>query len=1108
MKKLILIIFCMILVVSTVVTAFEFDDVKTYDKVKKEYTLTNAFGLGEEIARIKLNTPKNVQVEGGYNIVANFTITNGESDYDKIVNGIELYDIKNRMKEVIREVDYKYLTFIEVDDYKEVCDEEVSPNGTIIYSNCRKVKSGRKQQEKWLDFSGNSLIKDEVITIGLFTDVKAGDYVEWVINVYGNERLTAWATWNTSYDNVPQPDALSGSVTGGAGELIQVSTAMKLVSFTKHSSQTSTHCYLGTTKGGSELASTTFSGHICTFNVDLNASTNYSLTADSDGSNYNLYVKTSGGSKPTTTADGVLTWVTSLDPNGFTEIPERSYAIMSLVLDNVTIPDHSPIVTLNSPIDNYNSTSQTIVFNGTVSDDINLVNVSLYIDGVLNETNSSGINNSNYIFTKIIVDGSHNWTYSATDNASQTTTASYRDFNVNTTPHIQFENPTPVNEYNSTTNSFVANVSLTETYFNNLTFNIYNSSGLYDSTTYTDSTRHINWSGLADDKYSYNATVWTNTSQSNSTETRNITIDINPPEINITYPTAKVNYHVINTNLTINWTAIDITLDSCWYNYNGTNVSVTCADNTTQINITDYSNRNITFYANDTLGHEGSDYQEWVYKVFETSQTFSPTTIEGATEIFVATVTLGNGESIASVTLFYNGTSRSASEVSIINGSMFNLTSTFTIPSVTVDFNMSFFWIIDLISGQVNSSSDNQTVRNIGIDNCTTHSNVIFNYTMRDEEDQTKLVGTTDNTTLELDIDIFNSDKSILIINFSTSYNKTNPVAVCLSINLTEDTIYALDSIVKYQADDYAIEYYNIQNFELRNSSIPQNINLFDLLDDDSTEFQISFKGEDFVFVENALIFIDRQYVAEGVFKTVEIPKTDSNGQTIGHFVRNDVVYNIRVIKEGEVLGNFNNIIAFCEDYAIGNCQIVLEATPSALITFNYNEQLGIIFQSLPTYNNNTNAVSFSFSTNDGSIKTVSMEVTRNDIFGNRSICNSTLTSASGTLLCSVNPNIDDTVLVTSVYVENQLVVLSNVKLESSDYGNLGYVLWFFLTFFFILLFGKSKTEVLIGLVLSLTGAITLGITRGNIVGIGSAGIWMLVIVILGIWKINKENPQ
>ncbi|KKK95578.1 hypothetical protein LCGC14_2671370, partial [marine sediment metagenome] len=166
-------------------------------------------------------------------------------------------------------------------------------------------------------------------------------------------------------------------------------------------------------------------------------------------------------------------------------------------------------------------------------------------------------------------------------------------------------------------------------------------------------------------------------------------------------------------------------------------------------------------------------------------------------------------------------------------------------------------------------------------------------------------------------------------------------------------------------------------------------------------------------------------------------------------------------------------------------------------------------FDVAPTYSNDTNAVSFSYSTDDGTPKTVFLEVTRSDIFGNRTICNNTVISSSGTLSCSVDPSIDETNLITKVYVDGKLTILSNIVLDNaSKYGNLAYALWFFLTFVFILGFGTSKTEVLIGLVVSIIGAISLGLVRGDIVGIGSAGIWMIVIVLLGIWKLNKENSQ
>ena len=100
--------------------------------------------------------------------------------------------------------------------------------------------------------------------------------------------------------------------------------------------------------------------------------------------------------------------------------------------------DEQPNVTLNSPIDFFNSTSNSITFNGTVFDDINLINVTLYGNWSggwhVNETNSSGINNSNYIFTKSIPEGTYIWNYYACDNSSQCAFAdSNRTFTINIT---------------------------------------------------------------------------------------------------------------------------------------------------------------------------------------------------------------------------------------------------------------------------------------------------------------------------------------------------------------------------------------------------------------------------------------------------------------------------------------------------------------------------------------------------------------------------------------------------------------------------------------------------------------------------------------------------
>ena len=86
-------------------------------------------------------------------------------------------------------------------------------------------------------------------------------------------------------------------------------------------------------------------------------------------------------------------------------------------------------ITLNSPIESFNTTNQTINFNGTVVSDVGIINVSLYIDGILNETNSSGINNTDYLFTKILSKGDHNWTYESC-NSVECTNATTRNFTI------------------------------------------------------------------------------------------------------------------------------------------------------------------------------------------------------------------------------------------------------------------------------------------------------------------------------------------------------------------------------------------------------------------------------------------------------------------------------------------------------------------------------------------------------------------------------------------------------------------------------------------------------------------------------------------------------
>ena len=95
-----------------------------------------------------------------------------------------------------------------------------------------------------------------------------------------------------------------------------------------------------------------------------------------------------------------------------------------------------PIVILNSPENNYlQENLNSIIFNTTVTDNKKVQNVTLYIDGILNDTDSSMVNGT-YIFTKNVDEGFHNWSILAYDNSSAPTQSPTRNFTIKINPVI------------------------------------------------------------------------------------------------------------------------------------------------------------------------------------------------------------------------------------------------------------------------------------------------------------------------------------------------------------------------------------------------------------------------------------------------------------------------------------------------------------------------------------------------------------------------------------------------------------------------------------------------------------------------------------------------
>ena len=868
--------------------------------------------------------------------------------------------------------------------------------------------------------------------------------------------------------------------------------------------------------------------------------------------------------------DGIIDetsmWNRSLSPAEIIQLYNNGLAIQHT---NVFVP----VVTLNSPVNEFNTTNSTIDFNATISNTVVLANVSLFIDGILNETNSSGINSTNYLFTKNIAEGSHNWTYEVCDNIG-CGTGTIRNFTIDSSPKINVTSPTNITfqdptiffnattslgvdnfiiNYNGTNVTIAINTSLiVEDGFHNLLLYANNSNtgkfGLNDTIFFTVDTAPVinvnsptnithttstiffnattnktigswivNYNGTnvtlsdinttleVEDGSTFQLLLYANNSVSGAfglNDTIFFSVDATAPQITVTFPNETINFHEVNTNIFVNWTVFDTSLDTCILQYEGVNTTVTCLDNSTSINITNSVNRSLIFFANDSFGNVNSSTVTWNYRLFLNSQTFTSSIIEGASSTFTINLTT-NGTDITIGNLSYNNT-QNIGGLSI-TGNQFVISKSITAPDVSTDTNISFFWNITQSDGVFFAlTPQNQTVLALGIDNCSTNTILILNYTLRDEGTQDFLNVSADNISVEIDVKIFTSDGSLQVLNFSELYTDINPTQVCLNINLTTEN-YQLDATNKYTSDPREIEYHNIQGFNLTNSSIPQNIILFDLLTADSTEFQITFKDSSFVVVEDALINVNRQYVSEGVFKTVELPKTDSNGQTVVHLVEKDIVYNFIVIKNGILLGTFNNLIAFCDDATTGACFITLNALGANTQPFNYDESIQL-FSSFD-YNQTSRVLQFTFVTTDGTSKNVSLNTIKMDQLGNTTACGQTLISSSGTLTCTIPDSFGNETIITNIFVDGTLTITNYIRAASPfDIGDIGYFLAWFLILSLALMFSESKIGTVIGVLMGVIVSILFAWLEGGLIGVGSAFMWLVIAGFILIWKLNKDR--
>lgn len=255
-------------------------------------------------------------------------------------------------------------------------------------------------------------------------------------------------------------------------------------------------------------------------------------------------------------------------------------------------------ITLNYPTNNSIQNNTNVIFNVTVLDDFLVENVSIFIDGILNQTNTSQINGT-YIFNISIPESNHNWSIFAYDNNSAITQSETRFFISDFfDPVITIDFPFDSVEYNykpATLNTTASDIHLEACWYSLDNFST--------NTTFTCNTNIT--SLLADEGYNTWRVCANDTVGKESCDSITFEVDTISPSINLFYP-ENTTYNLIKTE--INYTANDTNQDSCWYSIDGgsTNISINFfGENITGLSSIEGLNH-WSIYCNDTFGNENS----------------------------------------------------------------------------------------------------------------------------------------------------------------------------------------------------------------------------------------------------------------------------------------------------------------------------------------------------------------------------------------------------------------------------------------------------------------------------------------------------------------------
>lgn len=970
---------------------------------------------------------------------------------------------------------------VEVNDYKSVCSIQNSKNGSS-YEKCEDVLTGTHTEYKdvWEEYQEGTMLPEGNYTLKLVGEISSGKTYDWQILSNG-AWTTEWAEWaNPELINDLQHyykfDSSSGSIGIDSiiGRNISFDTSTWSEGIIGNAKTT------GLTKG--------------TSSVNLNGLTEVTI---------NFWLNKTGNFFNDGTAFPMII------ENGDTADSGEFYLPCEVSTQNCyfklrTISDHSAYFNTQS-VGTWNMYSVTI----------NQTSMVLYQNGVqLSATNVGAwtMRNSDWAFfyfsdtndrrlNNAIIDELGIW------NKSLTQTEITELYNSGIGVSYPFSGSSftlnsPADNLESNNETIIFNISITHStnltntslIINDVVNDTQTISGTSNETIFTKT--------FGDGSYNWSIQACDIDGDCGYSENRTFEIITGVPDVQITYPTSLIDYGKLGENETLNVTAIDSNLDTCWYEYENTNTTFSCSTGVLESEefIVNES-RTITAWANNSVGNEGNDSVTWDYKIFENSQSFTTPVTEGSIQSFLLNVTIGNTLQLSSGSFNYNNTEYSPSIISAGNNRILNI-SNFEIPDFESSTNVSFYWTLNLDdSSTINTFNETQEVIPLRLDNCSTYTNELLNISLHDERTRNPI-----NGTIEIAFEVLNKPNYNRINLLTAKFEDVSNTLVCSENDLSDNDL-AYSAQIKYYADDYVSELYNIQREDITN--ITEQLSLFDLASNFSTEFKIIYQDDSYSYVEGAVVQLQRKYIADGIYEIVEAPLTSNEGTTNVHIDLDSNLYRATIVKDGEVLDVFENLVFICENPLVGSCsqQLLGEIDPQN--SENIDSLLGITYSD-PVVSNET--ISVSFSIPSGAPATIGISLVQKDQFGNKTLCNRNITSSAGSIECEYSEYLGESYIDLKLTKDGTLVLQQSYILPEEDGIDFLRNNFFIVIILMLSLVGMAFTSpewiILNGVItFVVAGALWLLSGLSFVIGLGTL-MWLIITSAILIFKISRQEDR